>query len=604
MINMKDLLSKLPLLVLVLWPLAACVPLPPLTPPPISQPAEDETLYQQAENSYRRQAYRQALQQYTAYLERHPQGGHATAARLREAELLGLLGDWQGALRRYQTLLAREPAPEIALKARYGLGQSHFKLGRYQQAAQILDSLTARDLPRSLWFSTQALLAEIALKQGQVAQAFTRLRLAAQDLPAGDQEWFDDLKTRLVEQAAPDELQSLAEMYRDTPLSAALLLRLARLAQEAGRLEEAKKWVNTLQERFPASPEAATGARLLAGARRSLGVLLPLTGEMGNVGQKVRQGMELAVKGAAVELTFRDTRNDPGASAQAVRDLAQSPGLTAILGPLTAGVAQAAAEAAQAARVPLIALSQKSGLTQTGDMVFQAFITPRQQVWALLRYTLGNLGLKSYAVLYPDSSYGRTFLQQFQEELEAQGGELAAQESYAPGTHDFAPVLAVLKDAAAGAQALFIPDDLAVAAEVADSLASGPWKPARLLGTNLMHQPQISPAQARALEGVLFPDAFFSGDSNSGVQQFVAAYRQQYGEDPDYLAAQGFVVARLLVKLLESEKTLDRSNLPHLLHTAKTYPDIPWFRGFSPSREEEAHIYVLTIKDGKVQMAP
>jgi ABC-type branched-subunit amino acid transport system substrate-binding protein len=88
------------------------------------------------------------------------------------------------------------------------------------------------------------------------------------------------------------------------------------------------------------------------------------------------------------------------------------------------------------------------------------------------------------------------------------------------------------------------------------------------------------------------------------VQQFVSAYRQQYGEDPDYLAAQGFVVARLLVKLAESEKTLDRSNLPHLLHTAKTYPDIPWFKGFSPSREEEAHIYILTIKDGQVQMAP
>jgi ABC-type branched-subunit amino acid transport system substrate-binding protein len=589
---------------LILLLLPACVPLPPPTPPSVSFAAEEEGLYREAEDGYRRQAYRPALQKYTAYLERYPQGKHANAVRLREAELLGLLGDWPGSLRRYQSLLAREPAPEIALKARYGLGQAYFKLARYQQAAQVLDSLTAADLPRSLWFSTQALLTEIALKQGQVGQAFTRLRLAAQDLPSGDQEWFDDLKSRLVQQAAPDELQSLAEMYRDAPLSAALLLRLAQLAQDAGRLDEAKKWVTTLQERFPASPEAAAAGRLLVGARRSLGVLLPLTGEMGNVGQKVRQGMELAVKGAAVELTFRDTRNDPGAAAQAVRDLGQGPGLTAILGPLTAGVAQAAAEAAQVARVPLIAFSQKPGLTQTGDMVFQAFITPRQQVRALLRYTLGNLGLRKYAVLYPDSSYGRTFSQLFQEELEAQGGELDAQESYASGTHDFAPVLAVLKDAAAGAQALFLPDDPGMAAEVANSLASGPWKFARLLGTNLMHQSHLTPAQATALEGMLFPDAFYAGDPNPGVQQFVSAYRQQYGEDPDYLAAQGFVVARLLVKLAESEKTLDRSNLPHLLHTAKTYPDIPWFKGFSPSREEEAHIYILTIKDGQVQMAP
>ena len=114
-----------------------------------------------------------------------PPGRQCPLARLREAELLGLLGDWQGSLRRYQALLAREPETDIALKARYGMGRAYFKLGQYQQAAQVLDNLTAADFPRSLRFSTQALLAEIALKQGQVTQAFARLRLAAQDLPSG-----------------------------------------------------------------------------------------------------------------------------------------------------------------------------------------------------------------------------------------------------------------------------------------------------------------------------------------------------------------------------------------------------------------------------------
>ena len=93
----------------------------------------------------------------------------------------------------------------------------------------MLDNLTAAaDLPRSLWFSSQALMVEIALKQGQVPQAFARLRLAAQDLASGDPEWFEDLKTRLLEQATVAELEQLAALYRDNPLSAALLLRLAR----------------------------------------------------------------------------------------------------------------------------------------------------------------------------------------------------------------------------------------------------------------------------------------------------------------------------------------------------------------------------------------
>jgi hypothetical protein len=53
------------------------------------------------------------------------------------------------------------------------------------------------------------------------------------------------LKTRLVEQATPQELESLATLYRDSPLTAVLLLRLANLAQKAGNAEEVQKWAST-----------------------------------------------------------------------------------------------------------------------------------------------------------------------------------------------------------------------------------------------------------------------------------------------------------------------------------------------------------------------
>lgn len=605
---------KAVLLLLFILVLPACGTLPPLfptSPPPTAREAEED-LYQKAEISYRQQKYAQARLGYLTYLERYPQGKYSLWARLREAELLGLIGDWSGALRRYQALLDRGPEKEIAWKARYGIGQAYFKLGQYQQATQVLDNLTAVDLPRSLWFSTQALLAEIALKQGQVTQAFTRLRLAAQDLPSGDQEWFEDLKSRLVEQATIGELEHLATLYRDTPLSAALLLRLACLSREAGRLEEAQKWVNTLKERFPDTPEAAAADRLFAAARgRAVGVLLPLSGDLGHIGLKVRQGMELAARGAPVDLLWRDTHNDPGATPQLVRDLAQDQNLLAILGPLTSGVAQSAALAAQAAGVPLIALSQKADLTQTGNLIFQDFLTARQQVRALVRRTLGSQGIKRYAVLYPDSPYGRTFLENFQEELAAQGGELTAREAYAPGSQDFAPTLASLKAAfgpdpgsAPGFEALFIPDDPAMVAAIVVQMADTPLRGVQLLGTNLIHAPEVPEAQLKALEGILFPDAFFAGDPDGAVQNFIAAYQQQYGKAPDYLATQGYVVVKVLAQLLEGDKTMTRSDLPRRLLALQEFPGLPWFKGFNDRREAESALYLLTIKDGRVQMAP
>jgi branched-chain amino acid transport system substrate-binding protein len=596
------------LLVLLLALLPACAELAPLIPPapPSGVQRTDESVYQEAEASYRRQAYRQALAQYGEYLKRYPQGQHATEARLRQAELLGVMGDWQGSLRHYQNLLARQPEPDLAQKARYGIGRAYFKLGQYQQAAQVLDSLTAGDLPRSLWFSTQALLSEIALKQGQVSQAFARLRLAAQDLPAGDQEWFQDLKTRVVEAATRPELEHLANLYPDNPLSAALLLRLAKLAQESGRPEEADKWVSTLKERFPNTPEAAAADRLLTGNKLRVGCLLPLSGQLSNLGFRVQRGMVMAVQGTAVELVFKDTHSEPEGVPALVQDLARER-VMAILGPLTSAAAQSAAATAQAAGVPLIALSQKEGLNQIGNLIFQAFLTPRQQVRALVHRALG-LGFKRYAVLYPDSNYGRTFQQLFQEELGAQGGELVAQEFYAPGTQDFAPVLTTLAAAlppaatgAAGAEALFVPDDTSQVAAIAAALSGTKLQGIQLLGTNLLHNPTTPEAQLRALEGVLFPNAFFAGDPDPAVQKFLAAYRQRYGEIPDYLSTQGFVVARLLAQLAESRPSLSRTDLPGLLLSLKGVPDLPWFRGFNAEREEDAAIYLLTLKDGSFQ---
>ena len=595
--------------------LAFCLPgceaasyiFPPATPTVRPQEVEED-LFQQAEESYRRQVYRQARTQYSTYLERYPQGRHALLARLRAAELAGLLGDWHDSLRRYQAILAREPQRDIALKARYGVGRACFKLGQYQQSQQVLENLTAGELPPDLRFSTQALLTEISLKQGQVPQAFARLRLAAQDLPSGDKEWFDDLKTRLVDQATPQELENLATLYRDTPLSAALLLRLANLAQKAGRPDEAQKWSSTLKERFPESPEAAAVERMLRGQTVLVGCLLPLSGEFGGSGRHVKQGMELAAKGTPLELSFRDTPNNQEAAGQQVRDLARDPRVMCILGPLGSAAAQGAAQAAQDSKVPLIVMSQKESITRAGDFVFQAFLTARQQVRALLQRSSG-MGLKRFSVLYPDSAYGQAFMQQFLEEASVQGLEVVEQTPYSPATRDFAPALATLKavyqpeQGSPGFAALFIPDDAAAAAGVAGQLEGQGLKSLQLLGTNLLHAPDLPEAQARALEGILFTDAFYGRDPAAGVQDFINSYRQQYGENPDYLAAQGYAVVKLLLKALAGDQTRQRADLPRRLLALKGIPDLPWFKGFSADRGAELSLYVLTIKGGAIQLA-
>lgn len=602
------------LLLLICWLLPACGTLPSLSPKPAAPPvakATGEDLFEEAETHYRHQAYRRALPLYRTYLQRHPKGDYALRSRQREAELLGLTGDWQGSLRRYQALLNQPLDRDEALKVRYGIGRAYFKLGQYQKGAEVLENLTATDLPRPLRFSTKALLAEISLKQGRVEQAFARLRLAAEDLPAGDREWFEDLKKRLVEQATAGELEELVARYRDSPLTAPLLLRLAQQAREQGRSTEAQKWLNTLKERFPQSQEAASGEGLAPSHQWSVGCLLPLSGEFADASRRVKQGMELAAAGAPLELLFRDTAGNPANAAEAVQELAKNPRVLALLGPLTSGCAQAAAQAAQSAGLPLIALSQKADLPQVGSYIFQAFLTARLQVRDLLRYTLSQPGIKRYAILAPDSSYGRTFSQLFHEELVSQGGQLVAQENYGAETRNFTPALDRLLGLSGLAaaetsafEALFIPDDAPTVAAIASQLAGSRLAKVQLLGTNLVHPSEAQESEARALEGILFPDGFFAGDPDAAVQTFITAYRQKYGETPNYLAAQGYLMVKVMAKLLASPGPLSRSELPSRLLALKKFPELPWFQGFAPDRQEDLALYILTIKDGQLQMAP
>jgi branched-chain amino acid transport system substrate-binding protein len=603
--------SRLILISLVLLFLSSCAHSPQQNPPaqPPTAQKKGESLFLEAESYYRSHDYRRAWQTYAAYLQQNPKGVSANQARLREAELLGLLGDWQGSLTTYKDLLNRGVEGVAALQVRYGIGRAYFKLGRYQMATEVLESLTASELPEPLRFSTNALLAEIALKKGEMEHAFLRLRLAARDLSAGDQEWFDYLKTRLVEQATPAELESLANLYRDSSLTAPMLLRLARLAQEGGRPEEASKWLQTLKERFPESKEAKISENTLGPPRPIVGCLLPLSGNYAEYGNRVKTGMELAAQETHLDLVYRDCPN-PAQAARMVQELSQDPRVVALLGPLTSADAQAAAEAAQADSIPLIGLSQKQDLTIAGPEVFQAFLTPLLQIRALLHYTIGERGLKRYAMFTPDSAYGRAMAKVFEDELTAQGGTLVSQATYPPDNQNFSqalnPLITAYQPSTEGTPAfegLFVPDDARTVAAIATQAAQQPLGKVQLLGSNLAQPKKGQTGIDQALNGILFPEAFFVGDPNPVVQSFVAAYRQRYGNEPDYLATQGYMVVRLMAHVLAGQTPPSRTELPEKLQALRDVPDLPWFKGFASDRQPELALYILTIKDGQVQMA-
>lgn len=168
--------------------------------------------------------------------------------------------------------------------------------------------------------------------------------------------------------------------------------------------------------------------------------MLPLSGPYATFGNEAFKAIQLALKhikslsgNISVKLMVRDTQSDPKKTRYLVKELDELR-VAMIIGPMA--TIQKAAFEAQRKKIPIITLTQKTGVSDIGDYVFRNFITPEMQVDALLKCAIGQFGALRFAVLYPNKNYGRTFKELFRNKASCYGANLVKLASYAPEQTD------------------------------------------------------------------------------------------------------------------------------------------------------------------------
>ena len=203
-----------------------------------------------------------------------------------------------------------------------------------------------------------------------------------------------------------------------------------------------------LTTRPPAPAEDAAPTPLppprLAPSVVRIGLLLPLTGNRTRLGAdrlKAAQDMLNAVQLALFdfanedfEVVIHDTEGTADGAADAA-SLAIGDGATLILGPLLATSVRAVAPAARAAGVNVIAFSSDRAVA--GDGVYTMGFFPEDEVERVVTYALGR-GLRGFAALAPDTTYGRTVTAALRRTVEAGGGTVGRIQFYDPDARDFA----------------------------------------------------------------------------------------------------------------------------------------------------------------------
>lgn len=415
------------------------------------------------------------------------------------------------------------------------------------------------------------------------------------------------------------------------------------------------------------------------GAEGAIGVVLPLTGAFARYGEESLRGILLAAgifdpidsvsdavlaavpaegdepgfepQGASrgrVRVIVRDSEGNAERAAAAVRDLAQNDDVVAVVGPLLAAVADAAARVAQEHGVPLLTLTSRADVAPGRDQIFRLRTTPSDEVRFLVDYAVDELGARRFAVMYPGDSYGRGMRSHFWEAVEARGGHVVAASSYEPDATDFAEPIrrmigyslltsgereaievreAALKRARrlpaetasmvrrviegirgpGGAllppivdfDALFIPDAHDKIVMIAPQLAFHDVTGVQLLGSSGWVDPDLVRVGRRHVRNAVIAALFHAESQYTFVSDFVDRYVSQFGEVPDVFAASAFDAANLvLVQLAAGQES--REDVRGGIASVHGYPGASGITSFLHDGNARKRPFLLGVKGRKI----
>ena len=355
---------------------------------------------------------------------------------------------------------------------------------------------------------------------------------------------------------------------------------------------------------------------------QTLGCILPLTGRFAAYGNRALETIILAVglfdpqKKSPIKLLIEDSESQPERARAAVSKLVRA-GVVAIIGSLGSDESEVAALEAQRWKIPLLTLTQKEGITEAGPYVFRNFLSGSLQVKTLVKFAMGDLQLRKFAVLYPDDGHAPEIMKFFYQEVTRRKGSIVWAEPYKNDQTNFGEqirkLVGTMEITRAGDEvtdqppsktinfeALFIPDSYAAVKMIVPQLVYNDIQGVRLLGLNGWNSRELLAMEDGYLEGAIFTDGFFVESSHPGAIDFVDKFYAAYGREPDVMEAQVFDTAGMAVSIILEKKGATRDNFRDGLQGIRAYPGVTGQTSFSATREAEKDAFVLTVKDGKI----
>lgn len=605
-----------------------CVPRPTVREDTVREAAPPpdtiQRRYQTAFEEYKRGDLDTAARHFQDFVVQHPRTSLTDDALYFLGEIYYQEGQFQVAAIQFERLLGYFPSSPHRQEAQWSLARCYYKLGEYKDALRIARQLfpTVEDHP--LWRGQLLIFfGDCSAALGDPMAALSWYARARREVPLTLREEVRGKIIALLDQdLSPDTYREVEIVYPGTFIALYANYRLANWYYRKGETEKAENLLRETMQKaqgedfYPLLEDLWQEIQI--GARREmvLGCILPLSGKHKAFGMRALHGIELAMgafrpqeEAFRVRLIIWDSHGDPARAREGVRFLAGEGHVIAIIGPILSNTAVAAAQEAEDQRVPLITLSPLQGIAQQGPYVFQNSITYAAQVKAIVAYAFRELGIRSYAILYPRDAYGLTFKGLFEQAVEGWGGKVVVTASYADEQTDFKDVITGMvkyepskepkgePKPIINFEAIFIPDNVNKINLIVPQLVYHDITGVQLLGTSGWDSPELIRNSGKFVEGAVFVDGFFKDSPIREVRSFAMDFEDTFHCFPSLLEALSFDTTRLILKTLSSTGKVG----PSSLLSFKGNGGVTGFRGFTADGEGTRTLFLLQVFEGKIR---
>ena len=361
-------------------------------------------------------------------------------------------------------------------------------------------------------------------------------------------------------------------------------------------------------------------ARLVAGCGSKgekaikIGMVYELTGNTASYGTSAANGAKLAFKeinasggvlGKQIKIVSADNKGEPSESANAMSKVISQDKVVAVTGFTVSSCGIAASAVAEANKIPFVAAAtvnpkvtfdERTGKVK--DYTFRACFIDSFQGTVGANFALNGLKASKTAIMTDSSSdYSKGLTDIFRSTYVKAGGKIVAEESYLQKDQDYKPILTKIK--AQNPDLLYIPgyyEDVGKIIKQAREL--GMTIP--VLGADAWDSPVlVEMGGAQPLNNTYFTNFYSIEDKNPVSNAFVEAYKKEYGQTPDSMAAMGYDAAKLLVDAIKRADSTDAKKIKEALAATKNFSSVSGEMSLNERHDAVRGVVIIELKDGK-----